>query len=115
MTERKGWVIRRVVVELPLQGDYSERDLRWDVARALSGFSLRHSGRKVRHGTPAVKETGKVLAALMGVHRDRRAKAEDRVRAVVEALKQPDLPDRYDDWARQILEALERVDGKAER
>lgn len=63
-----GWHTVRVVVELSVQGDYSEKDLRWDVARCLEErLSLRHrrtAAEGTRFGAPQVKEAARVFEAV---------------------------------------------------
>lgn len=59
---KREWQTRRVVVEVPVLGDYSEKDLRWDIARLVEGSQLnrRNPQIKVVFGTVLVKEFARV-------------------------------------------------------
>jgi hypothetical protein len=75
------WRTVRVVVEVPVRGDYSEKDLVWDVKRALDG----HLDRRVIHqdvqtGLVQVKQMNMVLAHAM------RQRVEVRVSNVEEEI-----------------------------
>lgn len=65
--ERKGWRTVRAVVEVPVQGDYSEKDLVWDVRQCLDErmgqtFRRRHATTS-KYGSPRVKEYGRFAGA----------------------------------------------------
>lgn len=61
MSDRKGWKTVRVVVEVAVQGDYTEKDLRWDVAKKLEGFIFRLPQRDASMCVPRVKEFGRFI------------------------------------------------------
>lgn len=55
--DRKGWRTLRVVVELPVRGSYTSKDLSWDVRRCLD------------QQLDAVLRTSRASGAKFGVHR----------------------------------------------
>lgn len=61
---RKGWQKRRVVVEVAVNGQYSEKDLAWAVKRSLDRLPVERHGSgnpgKVQFGTLHVKEYERV-------------------------------------------------------
>jgi hypothetical protein len=56
MTKKTEWRRLRVVVELPVQGEYSEKDLVYHVSRLVGGANLRTrpGEQRARHGTVRV-------------------------------------------------------------
>lgn len=65
--ERKGWRTVRVVVEVSVQGDYTEKDLCWDVRECLDErigqtFRRRHATTS-KMGSPRVKEFERSIRA----------------------------------------------------
>jgi len=73
--ERKGWRTVRVVVEIPVQGDYSEKDLSWDVRACLDErigqtFRRRHATTS-KMGSPRVKEYGRFARAALASEQDK--------------------------------------------
>lgn len=62
----ESWKTLRVVVELKVKGDYTEKDLRWDIQRSLLGFHPKRRGYagRIVAGYPVIKEFGRVLAAI---------------------------------------------------
>ena len=65
--ERKGWRTVRAVVEVPVQGDYTEKDLTWDVRSCLEErmgvtFRRRHANTS-KFGTPRVKEFNRFISS----------------------------------------------------
>lgn len=65
--ERKGWRTVRAVVEVAVQGDYTEKDLVWDVRACLDErmgqtFRRRHATTS-KYGAPRVKEFGRFVTA----------------------------------------------------
>lgn len=65
---RKGWRKLRVIVEVPVCGDYSTRDLVWDIDRLVSGSQLNEkqkiTGRKIQFGKVSVKEAERMIKVL---------------------------------------------------
>ena len=64
IVNRKGWRTVRAVVELSVQGDYTEKDLSWDVRACLDErmsviFRRRHAA-TAKFGSPRVKEYARV-------------------------------------------------------
>lgn len=68
------WRRIRVVVEVPVRGSYTEKDLRWAVERCIGSsaikLSARGDGRSQAIGRAVVKEYGMVLAAQRRAARD---------------------------------------------
>jgi hypothetical protein len=61
----RAWIKMRVVVELPVFGDYSESDLRWDVERLIRGREHnlgRDRSKPARFGRVEVKRWSRVQA-----------------------------------------------------
>jgi hypothetical protein len=65
--ERKGWRTVRAVVELPVQGTYSEKDLRWAVLFCLDErmgqVNRRRSADDSKFGLHRVKEFSRFIKA----------------------------------------------------
>jgi hypothetical protein len=58
----KSWRKLRIVVEVPVKGDYTERDLSWDVRRLVCGSQFNRFNKNVKFGKVEVKEFNKVSA-----------------------------------------------------
>ena len=62
---KQGWRTVRVVVEVPACGDFSEKDLRWTVARLVGDGEIDRDAnkfKKVELGRTLIKEYSKVRA-----------------------------------------------------
>ena len=58
------WRTVRAVIEVPTRGDFTEKDLRWTIDRALSRFWRERSTKDLQFGTVRVKEYGRHITAL---------------------------------------------------
>lgn len=62
----RGWKTLRVVIEVPVQGKYSEKDLVWEVRRILDGagnpLDRKVIGQGVQTGLIQIKQMNMVLA-----------------------------------------------------
>jgi hypothetical protein len=70
----KTWQTLTVVVEVPVFGDYREKDLRFDVQNILGGVALshhrRHFNTKVLFGNVRVKSMSRKMASRTRVIRE---------------------------------------------
>jgi hypothetical protein len=82
------WRKLRVVVEVPVRGPYSEKDLRWDVERLVGGAKLSASRRPVTDSTAFGSTTVKLYSMTRSAEDRQVSLRLAKVEAAVQALEQ---------------------------